>query len=405
MGSLIRNWKTIPLPAEAKIGRNGTVTWTVKGKKRTGKLSGTGRVSFQVDTWTAQFTDENGKPQRVSTKTTVRSVAEKILARYQSEVDRIRTGIATREELDRAQIKQTPLNTLIEQFRTKMTADGRVPVYIKTTIRQIAEMFSDCGINSLATIRREPVERWVADEIHRKKRAAATINSFIISVKAFVQYLTDTGVFASNPLKSIRLLNKELDRRKIRRAMTPDEIDRLLNAAAAGKEHQGIQFDERILIYRLLLGTGLRSTELSLLTPNQINFTTSRLTIEARKTKNKKADILLMKPALVQSIKERIEAKGIKPAERIFSHNHRQLLYAFYSDLQDAGIEHKDSDGRSLDVHSLRKTFGTMLAAAGVPLTTVQRLMRHSSPLLTAKLYIDVDPLNMKEALEKLPEF
>jgi len=25
--------------------------------------------------------------------------------------------------------------------------------------------------------------------------------------------------------------------------------------------------------------------------------------------------------------------------------------------------------------------------------------------LLTAKLYIDVDPLNMAEALEKLPEF
>ena len=395
----------MPLPAGATVKQNGTVTWTVKGKKRTGKLSGTNRVSFQVDTWTAQFTDENGKSQRVSTKTTVRSVAEKILARYQSEVDRIRTGVATRDELNRAQIKQTPLDTLIEQFRTKMTADGRVPVYIKTTIRQISALFATCGIDSLAAIRRESVERWIADEIHRKKRAAATINSFIISVKAFVQYLTDTGVFASNPLKSIRSLNEELDRRKIRRAMTQDEIDRLLKTVATGKEQQGMPPEERILIYRLLLGTGLRSTELSLLTPSQVNFATCRLTIEARKTKNKKADILPMKPALVQSLKERIEAKNIKPAERIFSHNHRQILYAFYSDLQATGIDHKGSDGRSLDVHSLRKTFGTLLAMAGVPLTTVQRLMRHSSPLLTAKLYIDVDPLNMMEALEKLPEF
>jgi len=73
--------------------------------------------------------------------------------------------------------------------------------------------------------------------------------------------------------------------------------------------------------------------------------------------------------------------------------------------LKVADIERIGADGRSVDVHSFRKTFGTMLAMAGVPLPTTQRLMRHSSPLLTAKLYIDVDPLHMMEALEKLPEF
>jgi len=39
MGSLIKIWKTLPMPAGAKIGRNGTVTWLAKGKKKTGKLS------------------------------------------------------------------------------------------------------------------------------------------------------------------------------------------------------------------------------------------------------------------------------------------------------------------------------------------------------------------------------
>jgi len=217
--------------------------------------------------------------------------------------------------------------------------------------------------------------------------------------------LTDVGVFASNPLKSIRFLNAELDRRKIRRAMTEDEMEQLLKAAAAGTSHKGISPEERVLIYRLLLGTGLRSTELSLLTPSQFNFERSRLTIEAKKTKNKKADVLPVKPSLVQSVKARIVANNVQPGERIFLHDHTTLLTAFYADLRAAGIERKGADGRSLDVHSLRKTFGTLLAMAGVPLTTVQRLMRHSSPLLTAKLYIDVDPLNMAEALEKLPEF
>jgi integrase len=144
---------------------------------------------------------------------------------------------------------------------------------------------------------------------------------------------------------------------------------------------------------------------LSLLTPNQFAFDRCRLIIEAKKTKNKKADILPIKPSLVQLIQKRIDTNNIQLTERIFLHDHNILREAFYADLKAAGIERKGTDGRCLDVHSLRKTFGTMLAMAGVPLTTVQRLMRHSTPLLTAKLYIDVDPLNMAEALEKLPEF
>ena len=42
---------------------------------------------------------------------------------------------------------------------------------------------------------------------------------------------------------------------------------------------------------------------------------------------------------------------------------------------------------------------------SGVPLTAVQRLMWHSTPLLTAKLYIEVDSINMMQALEQLPTF
>ena len=175
------------MPAGATVGRNGMVTWTVKGKKRTGKLAASpGRVSVQSDTWMAQFTDESGQSRRVSTKTTNRSVAEKILARYQTEVDRIRTGVATREELENVQVQNTPIENLIEQYRTKMIAEGRVNAHIKTVCRQIRELFADCDIDSIAKVRREAVERWIANEKQREKRAAATINSFLISVKAFV---------------------------------------------------------------------------------------------------------------------------------------------------------------------------------------------------------------------------
>jgi len=393
------------MPAEATVGRNGMVTWKAKGKKRIGKLSGQNRVSIQSDTWTAQYTDETGQSRRVSTKTTNRSVAEQILAQYEKDVDRIRVGVTTREELDKVPIKQTSLANLLEQFKTKMIAEGTSPKYIKTAVNRIIELLQSCAIDSPSKIRRETIERWIADEMQCKQRSFGTINAYIITVKSFTQYLTDIGIFTTNPLKAIQQLNKELDRRKVRRAMTQDEISQLLRTMAIGKQRHGIHPEERVLIYRLLLGTGLRSTELSLLTPNQFMFDRCRLVVEAKKTKNKKADILPIKPNLIQLLKKRIATNNVQLTERIFSHNSDKILNAFYADLKTAGIERKGDDGRSLDVHSLRKTFGTMLAMAGVPLTTVQRLMRHSTPLLTAKLYIDVDPLNMAEALDKLPEF
>jgi len=411
MGTLIRVWTKSPLPAGAKIGRTGTVTWTVKGKKRTGKLSGKDTVSHQVDTWSAEFTDEDGKVRRVSTKTKNRSAAEQILARYEAEVARIKSGVLTREELTKAQTPRITLDDALDRFRTKMVANGNTPKSISTTLQQVLSLLHACNIDSLAKIRRETIERWLANEIRKREQNEAqaytsrTINHYLTSVKSFVQYLVDVELLSSNPLKSMRKLNPEIGQRKKRRAMTADEFERLLQAAAERKCRTKKQSGERTLAYRLLLGTGLRSTELSLLTPNQIDFERNRLTVEAAKTKNKGADVLPVRPELVLLVKEWIELHSIQPQERIFRYNSNSIHRSFYGDLKAAGIERVGSDGRSIDVHSLRKTFGTMLAREGVPLTTVQRLMRHSTPLLTAKLYIDVDPVDMTQALEKLPMF
>ena len=148
MGTLIRVWKTIPMPEGATVSKNGTVTWNARGKKRTGKLSKTGNVSLQVDTWTAQFTDETGKIRKIPTKTTVKSVAEKILAKYEADVDRIRTGVATRAELDRAGTMRITISEALERLKTKMMARGDTSKHIKQTAKLITEIINDRDIES-----------------------------------------------------------------------------------------------------------------------------------------------------------------------------------------------------------------------------------------------------------------
>ncbi len=55
------------------------------------------------------------------------------------------------------------------------------------------------------------------------------------------------------------------------------------------------------------------------------------------------------------------------------------------------------------DLHGLRKTYGTMLAAAGVSPRVAIELMRHSDMKLTMGVYTDVAQLPMIAETARLP--
>jgi integrase len=72
--------------------------------------------------------------------------------------------------------------------------------------------------------------------------------------------------------------------------------------------------------------------------------------------------------------------------------------------MEYAGIQKTDERGRVLDVHAFRMTFCTNMAAAGIPLQTAQVAMRHSDPKLKANIYTDIDLLDVRGAMNSLPE-
>jgi site-specific recombinase XerD len=50
-----------------------------------------------------------------------------------------------------------------------------------------------------------------------------------------------------------------------------------------------------------------------------------------------------------------------------------------------AGIEKRDAMDRVIDVHALRHTHATILVEQGVPVTVVQKAMRHSDLRMTMR--------------------
>jgi integrase len=73
------------------------------------------------------------------------------------------------------------------------------------------------------------------------------------------------------------------------------------------------------------------------------------------------------------------------------------------------GLNHKrwrkmceDAGLADLKFHDLRKTFGSMLAQNGISTAVTQRLLEHSSPNLTNRVYTNVDPV-LRHAVEQIP--
>jgi len=392
---IIKPTKTIPIPDNAFV-KGKTVTWSGKnGKKYNGKLTANNRVLVETNTWQIRYRDENGKEIRESIKTKNRNTAAVILAQREKEIERIKMGIATREETISAKSRKESLDELLHKFKQYQSASGATEKHSIAVFGYIQTIFRETGTIYIQSLSRDAVNDWIVAEKQSGKRSFGTINQYVAALNAFLNWAVSTERLVKNPLRGMKKLNVELDRRKKRRALTEDELKRLLSVAQGDFE----------LIYRLLAGIGLRSNELAQATPSQFDFERNRFTVEAVKTKNKKPDVLPVNKELMLRLKQHIEQNHIKNNERLFSYEKWSLLYRLYADLKRAGIERFTEDGRSIDVHSLRKTFGTMLARAGVPLTTTQRLMRHSSPLLTAKLYIDVNEIDLSDAVEKLPTF
>ena len=52
--------------------------------------------------------------------------------------------------------------------------------------------------------------------------------------------------------------------------------------------------------------------------------------------------------------------------------------------------------------HDLRKTFGSVLAQRGISTAVIQKLLEHSSPDLTNKVYMNVDPV-LRQTVDLIP--
>jgi len=122
----------------------------------------------------------------------------------------------------------------------------------------------------------------------------------------------------------------------------------------------------------------------------------------AGNAKNRKTDSLPLQTDLVSDLTRYFNDQPALPHVRAFKLWKDAGADMLKADLEVAGIEYETDEGVA-DFHSLRHTFGTLLAQSGVLPQEAQRLMRHSDINLTMGIYTHLRLRDKANALDKFP--
>jgi len=141
----------------------------------------------------------------------------------------------------------------------------------------------------------------------------------------------------------------------------------------------------------LALGTGLRRGDIESLSISDIDFGSNSIATSSRKTRKSMGS----RPVSASVIKEisKFISQLASDRGKIFSDNFSHKKWKKIC---------KDTGLADLKFHDLRKTFGSLLAQNGVSTAVTQKLLEHSSPTLTNKVYTNVDPV-LRHAVDQLP--
>jgi len=455
MGTVFRKTYTKPIPALSEIfTRKGErfARWRDgKGKKRTAPLTagrdGLDRIVLTVGTYTAKYRDGQGVIREVATGCRDEVAARSILAQLQRQSELVKSNVISVGEDAIAGHQATKLADHFAAYMMHQKAKELNATRIANTESRLNRIARDCGLVRLSDLTPTALERWLLER-QQEDMSAGTRNAYREAWIGFGNWCVTTNRLQTNPMASLPKANVKADCRRKRRAMTEEELTRLLDATRRrpvldamtirrgpnkGKAIAKISNEskrrlellgrERSLIYKTYLLTGLRKSELASITAGQVHIgePMSYLDLAAADEKNREGSQLPLRHDLAVELDEWIgEKRQSLSGDATIAISCQQsadlsadtplfniptgILRILNRDLELANIPKVDERGRTIDIHALRHTFGTHLSKAGVAPRTAQAAMRHSSIDLTMNVYTDPKLLDVQGALERLPE-
>ena len=440
MASLFKPWVTYWVVTVAACRNGKPVTRERRVKKGT---PGARKKRERASIWYGQYRDVDRSRKRVPLGTDKEAARFK-LAELVRKADREKNGYADPFEKH----GERKLREHLAEYRDHLVAKGNDEDYIDQTVHRVELVAEACRFNLLRDLQGAKVDNWLATRKAAGK-SAATLNSYLTSMKGLCQWLADEDRIRKSPLDHLAKQDEEADRRRERRAASPEEFAWLIETAQESrKPFHRLWGPDRAMLYTVAAFTGLRVSELASLTRASLVLEGDppTLTVQAAYSKRRRRDQQPMPkwladrlaawladrgPSVHQTVlcldaadpmqagRAAAEAKlwsggwparaaemlkmdlgaarakwikqAASPAER--SRRERSDFLAYWNHVDQVA-----------DFHALRHRFTSSLAAAGVHPKVAQQLSRHSTIDLTMNTYTHLQVADVVGAVESLPE-
>jgi integrase len=334
------------------------------------------------------------------------STSKKLLRRLQGVEDEKRANGVDRFHDER----KRKLADYLDDYLTFLRAKNNTPLHVETQAARIRKLLAAIKATMMDGLDGSRILTTLAVWRSRKVKpmSVGTSNHYLIAIKGFSRWLWTERKSPDDPLAGLRRLNVDAGRRRVRRSLTHDELQRLTIATqTSDRTYRGkdwrLTSTDRTMLYTLAAFTGLRAKELRSLRRSSFDLETKTLTVEASNTKNRKKATLPLHPALVEKLTTffaTLKHDELFPGRW---NEHRRAGKFFQRDLKRTEIANVDALGRRVDFHSLRYTFITSLALAGVHPAKAQRLARHSDINLTMGVYTSLNVDDLRDAVASIP--
>jgi len=265
-------------------------------------------------------------------------------------------------------------------------ADNTIAAYrndLTQFLRYVEEQNQGSEQSSWSQVDRDTTINYVL-YLKEREYTSSTVARKVAAIKSFFHYLMAEKIVLSDPTAT---LDSPKVKKRLPRAMSRDDIERLLAAPAQGASAKS-QRDYALL--ETLYASGMRVTELVSLDVDDVNLVSGSVRVRGKKTASKERVIPIGERALgaLQAYLDKGRMQLVRdPEERALFLNHRgqrltrQGLWLI--------IKHYvDEVGISEDVtpHTLRHSFAAHKLSQGKSLQDIQKLLGHAN-ISTTQVY------------------
>jgi integrase len=320
------------------------------------------------------FIDVNGKRNKISARTKIKSEARDFLISFQS-------NFAARKKE-----KTEPLT--LKQFRWKFLTHSesyhswKTTLDYKSTFNEMDEFF---GNMLLTEFTQRNIEEFIQYKI--RKKSLHTGRRHLINIKAMLNKAVSYGYLEKSPASAIK------------RIKPPERLPLFFSKEEFNKLLEVIDNQDWKDLVSFAVNTGLRQMEILNLHKRQFNMQDRIVILDNHyhTTKSRKIRNMPMNNKAFDIVSRRVDnAKG----ELIFTLNGERILQ---DNLQDKFREFVEAAelNTKLTFHSLRHTFTSWLVQKGVSIYEVSKLLGHAD-IKTTQIYAHLRADDLRNAVLSL---